>query len=181
MGVRTLLRATAATVVACGAGVGAFATTASASTVFKGHGVTIPLDFSTNPMTTLEPPAPLAPLDLTACPFDTTAVFSVTGNVTEHSTENNNGGWGGATLTGIATLTTATAVYQGHLAGWTGGGTNIGPTDTSGQSEAGLEMTFHGVNVANSSQTLTVQIGWHYTANNAGTPTAMNESVNCTS
>jgi hypothetical protein len=162
---------------------GAFVPAASAAPGQTAKGLTITLDFSANPSTTLEPPSPpFAPLTIPAnCPFDTGAVFTVTGNAVGHGVTNNNGAWFGQTIEGAATLADgdASPIYAGHLTGWTGFGTNMNQSDATGQIETGLTLDFEGVSTTDPSNTLDVHIDWQGTQNNNGTVTAMLEHFTC--
>ena len=168
---------------ASGLGIGFLALPAAAAPSQTAHGITLQLDFSSNPMTTLEPPPPLPPLSIpSSCPFTASAVFTITGNAVAHQSGNNNGFWAGATVEGAASLADGTASpYVGHLTAWTGFGTNVSVADAAanvpGQAEVGLTLDFKGMNAAN--RTLSVHIDWHGTMNNSGTVTAVTSHVTC--
>lgn len=142
------------------------------------HNYTFTLDFSTNPNTTLEP-AFMPPLEFPQnCPFDSSAVFTITGNAVVHQTGNNNGFWLSETGNGPATLTNEGAmIYSGRVTAWGGLGTNQGPTDSTGQAEEGTTFHFHGTNSSGGS--LDVSIDYHVTLNNAGTMTSSSEDMTC--
>jgi hypothetical protein len=117
------------------------------------------------------------------CPFDSGAAFLGTGNVVLHETDNNNGGWGGGTGTGKAILQVKdrTQLYSGQATAWLGGGTNVGPDDTTGQAEEGETFHFHGtaVDSTNPWPKLDVSIDYHLTVNNHGSLTNMSEDISC--
>jgi hypothetical protein len=130
------------------------------------------------------------PLDGTNAPPSCTALVSFPAafssddvNGVQHGTVNKNGGWGGETYTGDATLyslngdgSLGAAQYVGHVTEWDGGGNNSG-----GQSEGGFTLDFHGTSVANPSQTLQIHGNGHVTTNNGGIQTAAFMNVRCSS
>jgi hypothetical protein len=113
------------------------------------------------------------------------AIVSNDGNGVSHGTLNKNGGWGGNTFTGPATMfslnpdgSLGAAQYVGHVTEWDGGGQN----SLSGlnQTEGGITLNFQGTSVANPSQTLLLHFNMHMTTNNSGTPTATIVNGSCT-
>jgi hypothetical protein len=161
------------------AGAGLSALPAEAAPGQTAHGISMSLDFSSNPNTTLEPPQPpFAPLAFPAnCPIDANAVFTITGNAVQHGVTNKNGGWFGETIEGSAILADGNASYTGHFTGWTGFGTNQNSQDATGQLETGLTADFHGVSTTG--QTVSVHVAWHGTENNNGNITVLDESLAC--
>jgi hypothetical protein len=124
-----------------------------------------------------------APASCTALISFPAAFFSADVNGVQHGTFNNNGGWGGETYTGLATLyalnddgSLGAAQYVGHVTEWDGGGNN-----KAGQSEGGFTLSFHGTSVSDPTQTLQINGNGHLTTNNAGVLTASFMNVSCSS
>jgi hypothetical protein len=124
-----------------------------------------------------------APPSCTALVSFPAAFYSEDVNSVQHGTVNNNGGWGGETSTGQATLyalngdgSLGAAQYVGHVTEWDGGGGN-----QAGQTSGGFTLDFHGTSVTNPSQTLQVHANGHMTTNNAGIQTAAFTNVSCSS
>lgn len=138
------------------------------------HGITVTLDFSSNPATSLNPVVG-PPLTIPAsCPFDYTTIFTVTGNGVYHQTSIPSGGdWGGQTVNGSATLNDGALQYVGQATGWGGGGNNA-----TGQGEEGETFHFHGTSATDGSA-LDVSIDYHGTLNDAGNLTNFSEDVSC--
>ena len=139
------------------------------------HGITITLDFSSNPSSTLNPVVG-PPLTIPGtCPFDAAAVFTVTGNAVEHGVGNKNGDWGGGTVEGAATLAEGDGApaYAGQVTAWFGGGNNA-----TGQAEEGETFHFHGTSTSDGSS-LDVYVSYHGTMNDNGSITSFAESVIC--
>jgi len=98
----------------------------------------------------------------------------LSGNAVFHGTTNNNGDWGGGTMEGTAVLyEDTTAIAQGHLSVWEGGGTNV-----QGQNEGGLTVDFHGDGPGG---TVQIHVSGHMTVNAQGQPTAdvVNVNISC--
>ena len=150
------------------------APTAWAASLGHNQGGTITVDFSTNPMTTLNPPVgPPLTIPFT-CPFGYNAVFAVTGNSQFHETFSpSGGGWGGDTANGAAVLTDGSNQWVGQATGWSGGGSNA-----TGQGEEGETFHFHGTSTSDGSS-LDVKISYHATLNDAGTLTNFSENFTC--
>ena len=92
------------------------------------------------------------------------------GNGVGHDETNNNGDWGGGTITGSAQLLASdgsTVLDYGQATGWEGGGNNAGA-----QGEEGITVDFHGA-------VYSFHIDLHLTTNNAGTPTAGVDHAHC--
>ena len=109
------------------------------------------------------------------CPFPNgdAALTITSGNFVSHFTSNNNGGWGGETLTGQAVFSeNGTPLYAGHLTTWDGAGNNA-----KAQTENGDTLTFHGSGPAGS---LDIHANFHGITNAAGTLTANVQNVKVT-
>jgi hypothetical protein len=113
------------------------------------------------------------------------AIVSDDGHGVSHGTLNNNGGWGGSTFTGPATMyslnqdgSLGAAQYVGRVTEWDGGGQNT--LSGLNQTEGGITLTFQGISVSNPSQTLHLHFNAHMTTNNSGTPTATVDNGSCT-
>jgi hypothetical protein len=122
-----------------------------------------------------------APASCTSLVSFPAAFFSEDVNGVQHGTFNKNGGWGGETYTGQATLyaqnsdgSLGAAQYVGHVTEWDGGGGN-----KAGQSEGGFTLDFHGTSVTNAAQSLQIHGNGHMTTNNAGVQTAAFMNVSC--
>lgn len=190
----------AATTLVGGLWVGLTAVPAGAVPGQTGHPFTLTLYFGYNPTPndqttgTLEPvlaegppgsviDVPVGPpLPTGTCPFDSNAVFTITGNAVGHGVGNNNGFWGGDTIEGTTTVTdpgneSFDGPYTGQATGWQGSGTNTGPNDVAPQQgELGETFHFHGTN---GSQSLDVKVSYHGTRNNNGTIVNLSSSVVC--
>lgn len=119
-------------------------------------------------------PAGLPP----SCQFDNNDANFVfqSGTGVFHDTTNNNGDWGGATFQGTAVFyEDSTAIAQGHLTVWEGGGTNY---PNQGQTESGLTANFTGTGPGG---TVQIHVNGHMTSNAQGQPTAdvTNVQVSC--
>ena len=108
-----------------------------------------------------------------SCPFnngDANFVF-LSGTGVFHGTSNSNGDWGGETLQGTAVFyEDTTAIAQGHLTVWEGGGNN-----SVGQNEGGMTANFTGTG---SGVSVTIHVNGHMTVNAQGQPTAQVINVN---
>lgn len=124
-------------------------------------------------------PFPLGPSPVglpPSCQFDNNFANFVflSGTGVFHDTANSNGDWGGETLQGSAVFyEDSTAVAQGHLTVWEGGGNN-----SAGQNEGGLTADFTGAGPGGSVQ---IHVSGHMTVNAQGQPTAdaTNVQVHC--
>lgn len=113
---------------------------------------------------------PLPPVSGTCSLLNGDVIVWTSANGVLHSETNNNGDWGGGTVTGAALLIGtdgSTVLDQGTATGWSGGGNNAGA-----QSEGGTTIEFRGA-------VYSFHIDFHVTTNNAGTPTAFVDHAHC--
>lgn len=138
------------------------------------------------PATAFNPALPGPPPPTVTIPSNCPAFLStddwvlnfISGNGVGYGTENKNGDWGGGNAEGqgVLSMSNGTAVYQGHLHVWFGGGQNS--LAGTNQTENGFTLSFQG---SGSEGRITINANQHTTTNNAGRPTAnvFNAKVTC--
>jgi hypothetical protein len=100
---------------------------------------------------------------------------NATGNGVEHLTVNGTGDWFTTTFAGNGTVmdNVTGATFQGHVTEW------FGAEDNNQNSVLHAIFSFHGTNVADSTQSLSMQAHFDVTTNANGQVTANIFSINC--
>jgi hypothetical protein len=106
-------------------------------------------------------------------------MFSATGNGVQHLTVNGTGDWFTTTFEGTGTLFMIDAqnnvgpLYQGHVQEW------FGAEDNHQNGVQHATFNFHGAQVTDPTQTLSVHAAFDVTVNANGTVTANHFNVSC--
>ncbi len=121
--------------------------------------------------TTLVNPIPVT----CAGPFTGITLAEATGNGVGHFTVNSTGDWFTFTFAGDGTVTGALpgTVFSGHITVW------FGSEDNNQNTVQHAIFAFHGVNVADPSQTLQMEAHFNFTVNANGVVTATPIAVSC--